>query len=162
MHERLMQFPREGGPSVVARAVVNSRLRELGKRLLESLCWHGAAMVEFKRSDRDGEFYLMEINPKLWGSLDLAIQAGCNFPLWIARELTAEKLGGAKAALAGSKDTVYQWIIPNGLKSFLRYPEFRRPFLRNLLTPRVKTELRLGDPLPSVAGMAAMVMNLVR
>jgi predicted ATP-grasp superfamily ATP-dependent carboligase len=159
MHERLMQFPKEGGPSVVARAIRNSRLRELGCKLLESLRWHGVAMVEFKRSDRDGELYLMEINPKLWGSLDLAIQAGCNFPVYIARTL----LGG-NVSVGGNyrEGLTYQWVIPNGLKCFLRYPEFRKPFLRNLAAPKVRTDLRWLDPLPAAAGLFAMASHLVR
>lgn len=159
MHERLMQFPKEGGPSVVARAIRNSRLRELGRTLLESLCWNGAAMVEFKRSDRNGEFYLMEINPKLWGSLDLAIQAGCNFPAWIARSLMS---GSAPAATDYAEGLKYQWVVPNGLKCFLRYPEFRMPFMRNLAAPGVKTDLRWLDPLPAVAGLLAMAANVRR
>ena len=116
-------------------------------------------MVEFKRSDRDGELYLMEINPKLWGSLDLAIQAGCNFPVYIARTL----LGG-NVSVGGNyrEGLTYQWVIPNGLKCFLRYPEFRKPFLRNLAAPKVRTDLRWLDPLPAAAGLFAMASHLVR
>jgi predicted ATP-grasp superfamily ATP-dependent carboligase len=159
MHERLMQFPKEGGPSVVARAIYNSRLRQLGRELLESLCWEGPAMVEFKRSDRDGEFYLMEINPKLWGSLDLAIESGCNFPVWIAQTLTTGRVSPPQSYREG---TTYQWLIPNGLKCFLRYPEFRWQFLSNLASPAVRTDLRWLDPLPAVAGVLAMIGNLGR
>jgi predicted ATP-grasp superfamily ATP-dependent carboligase len=37
-------------------------------------------MVEFKQDDRDGSLRLMEINARFWGSLQLAIDAGVNFP----------------------------------------------------------------------------------
>jgi protein-tyrosine-phosphatase/predicted ATP-grasp superfamily ATP-dependent carboligase len=47
--------------------------------LLNLLCWHGVAMVEFLVTS-DGRHYLMEINPRLWGSLALAIDAGVDFP----------------------------------------------------------------------------------
>jgi protein-tyrosine-phosphatase len=36
-------------------------------------------MVEFKR-DVDGTYWLMEINPRFWGSLALSIDAGIDFP----------------------------------------------------------------------------------
>jgi predicted ATP-grasp superfamily ATP-dependent carboligase len=159
MHERLMQFPKEGGPSVVARAIRNDRLHELGRALLESLNWHGVAMVEFKQSDRDGEFYLIEINPKLWGSLDLAIQAGCNFPVWLARAT----IDGSPPDSNGYADgLVYQAVMPNGVKSFVRYPAFRKQFLRNIFSRSVKTDLWLLDPLPTAAGLFAMVRNVAR
>ncbi len=159
MHERLVQFPKEGGPSVLARSIRNDRLRHLGKTLLESLAWHGVAMVEFKRSDRDGELYLMEINPKLWGSLDLAIASGADFPVWIARALVEGSF-----PKPGDYETgvTYQWLIPHGIKTFVRYPELRGPFVRNFIRGDVQTDVQLSDPLPTVAGLVAMGLNGVR
>jgi predicted ATP-grasp superfamily ATP-dependent carboligase len=157
MHERLMQFPEEGGPSVVARAVRDTGLRDLGRSMLKSLSWHGVAMVEFKRGAHDNKLYLMEINPKLWGSLDLAIQAGCNFPVWIARTLIE---GVTPAQPSYAEGLTYQWVIPNGLKSFLRYPEFRGRFIRNILNPNVRSDFQWLDPGPAAAGLVAMTVNM--
>ncbi len=41
-------------------------------------------MVEFKQDNRDGSLRLMEINARFWGSLQLAIDAGVNFPCILA------------------------------------------------------------------------------
>lgn len=54
-------------------------LQQLAQRLLDDAQWHGVAMVEFKVSS-DGKPYLMEINTRFWGSLQLAIDAGVDFP----------------------------------------------------------------------------------
>ena len=61
-------------------------------RLLSSLQWHGVAMVEFKRSAATGDFVLMEINGKFWGSLELALSAGMNFGADLIRLFRGEKL----------------------------------------------------------------------
>jgi predicted ATP-grasp superfamily ATP-dependent carboligase len=159
MHERLMQYPKEGGPSVVARAVRDAPLRSQGSALLKSLQWHGVAMVEFKRSDADGRLYLMEINPKFWGSLDLAIQAGCNFPAWIVRTLDGS---GGSIPNGYREGLQYQWVIPTGLKGFLRYPGFRVQFLRNFVSAGVRTDLQWSDPLPSAAGFLTMLANAAK
>jgi predicted ATP-grasp superfamily ATP-dependent carboligase len=159
MHERLMQFPKEGGPSVLARSIHDDRLRTLGKTLLESLNWHGVAMVEFKRSAADGEFYLMEINPKLWGSLDLAIASGADFPVWIVRAITE---GSFPEAARYEVGVTYQWLIPHGVKTLVRYPELRGQFARNLVRGDVRSDVRLSDPLPTIAGLVAMGWNAVR
>lgn len=37
-------------------------------------------MVEWKVDLRDGRPKLMEINPRFWGSLELAVRSGVNFP----------------------------------------------------------------------------------
>jgi protein-tyrosine-phosphatase len=50
------------------------------EKLLAALTWHGVAMVEFKM-DANGQYWLMEINPRFWGSLAVSIDAGVNFPL---------------------------------------------------------------------------------
>ena len=49
-------------------------------RLLGPLGWHGVAMMEFKQDRRTGRAFLMEVNGRFWGSLDLAVQAGVDFP----------------------------------------------------------------------------------
>ena len=49
-------------------------------RLLEGVKWNGVAMVEFKIERNSGIPMLMEINGRFWGSLQLAVDAGLNFP----------------------------------------------------------------------------------
>lgn len=79
-HHRVRSYDYAGGASVYRRSVYDPELQSLGTRLLDELEWHGPAMVEFKRDARDGEFELMEINPRFWGSLSLAVEAGVDFP----------------------------------------------------------------------------------
>jgi protein-tyrosine-phosphatase/predicted ATP-grasp superfamily ATP-dependent carboligase len=55
-------------------------LLEAARTLLDALRWHGVGMVEFKFHSPTGRFWLMEINPRLWGSVALAIDAGVDFP----------------------------------------------------------------------------------
>jgi protein-tyrosine-phosphatase len=80
-HERIHEGPKKGGASSYRRSLEPPEtLLQAARRLLDTLNWHGVAMVEF-RAQEDGRFYLMEINPRLWGSLALAIDAGVDFPL---------------------------------------------------------------------------------
>ena len=159
MHERLVQFPAEGGPSVVARSIHNECIRMLGKRLLESLEWHGPAMVEFKRGDVDGKYYLMEINPKLWGSLDLAIAAGCNFPVWIAEALANARYPSNTTYQDG---VTYQWLMPHGLQSALADRESRAILFHNMFSREVSTDLCWSDPVATAAGLLTMCARAVR
>jgi predicted ATP-grasp superfamily ATP-dependent carboligase len=55
-------------------------LFDAARALLDDLRWHGVGMVEFKYDPPTGRFWLMEINPRLWGSVALAIDAGVDFP----------------------------------------------------------------------------------
>lgn len=80
-HRRLREKPPSGGVSVLRESIPLDR-EVLGRSLalLRDFAWRGVAMVEFKVDARTGTPYLMEINGRLWGSLQLAIDAGVDFP----------------------------------------------------------------------------------
>ena len=79
-HRRVRSYTYSGGASVYRESIQNWELAKAGERLLRELDWHGPAMVEFKRDERDGSFRLLEVNPRFWGSLPLAVHAGVDFP----------------------------------------------------------------------------------
>lgn len=80
-HRRLREKPPTGGVSVDRVAVeLDADLLSLCERLLAAHQWQGVAMIEFKRERDSGRLYLMEVNGRFWGSLQLAIDAGVDFP----------------------------------------------------------------------------------
>lgn len=80
-HRRLREKPPSGGVSVYRESVAaDTDLLAGSEQLLERFDWSGTAMVEFKRDRNTGEAYLMEVNARLWGSLQLAVDAGVDFP----------------------------------------------------------------------------------
>jgi len=84
-HRRLREKPPSGGVSVLRESVdIDPVADSYSDKLLEHLHWNGVAMVEFKRDLRDGQPKLMEINGRFWGSLQLAIDAGIDFPAILA------------------------------------------------------------------------------
>lgn len=88
-HRRIREKPPTGGVSVYREAVEpDPELLDRCERLLDAFDWRGVAMIELKRCSRTGVPYLMEVNGRLWGSLQLAIDAGIDFPaLLVATEL---------------------------------------------------------------------------
>jgi predicted ATP-grasp superfamily ATP-dependent carboligase len=87
-HKRIREKPPSGGVSVLRESVpVDPLAAKYALALLDALSWHGVAMVEFKMDEHDGGFKLMEINGRFWGSLQLAIDSGVDFPLLIGQIL---------------------------------------------------------------------------
>lgn len=54
------------------------------EELLDRLGWDGVAMVELKRDLDNGGWRVMEINGRFWGSLQLAVDSGVDFPALLA------------------------------------------------------------------------------
>ena len=79
-HRRLREYPITGGPSTLRVSVNHPAMEKIARDLLEHYDWHGLAMVEFKIRDSDKKPVLIEVNPRMWGSINQSILAGVNFP----------------------------------------------------------------------------------
>jgi hypothetical protein len=78
--------------SVYREAVaVDPDLVERSERLLDAYGWRGVAMVEYRRHAGTGTPYLMEINARFWGSLQLAVEAGVDFPRLLVEAALGER-----------------------------------------------------------------------
>jgi predicted ATP-grasp superfamily ATP-dependent carboligase len=92
-HRRLREKPPSGGVSVYSESVAaDPELVERSRMLLEQMHWRGVAMVEFKREASTGTAYLMEVNGRFWGSLQLAIDAGVDFPALLVAAASGEQI----------------------------------------------------------------------
>jgi protein-tyrosine phosphatase len=89
-HRRILERYPEGGPSIIAETYYHPEAVAEGYRLLTSLKWQGVAMTEFKLSP-NGKLYFMEINPRFWGTLPLAIASGINFPKLLVDNYNSSK-----------------------------------------------------------------------
>ena len=104
-HRRLRERPPWGGVSVLSSsAEVDAAAGGHATRLLAAIGWQGVAMVEFKRDVRDGLPKLMEINGRFWGSLQLAIDAGVNFPALLMQTVTGEPFAPQPAYRVGIRE----------------------------------------------------------
>ncbi len=165
-HRRLHEMPLTGGGSSFRVSVtLEPVLVQAARKLMAALAWHGVAMVEFKWCPQSGDYCLMEINGRFWGSLPLAIAAGANFPAMLARlELT-----GDPGPIPGYREGVYcrnlaadtlwhemvarAWIegsenpVPPSVGSVFRDLLFT-------FSPRHHLDVqRLSDPLPGLVDM---------
>lgn len=107
-HRRLREKPPSGGVSVLSQSIpVEEELGSYTRKLLDHAGWHGVAMAEFKIS-HEGKPYLMEINTRFWGSLQLAIDAGIDFPWLLYQAASGEMTGPVVDYRKGVK---LRWLL---------------------------------------------------
>ena len=150
IHKRLREYPLTGGASTLRESVRYDDIRDMGRSLLEAMDWFGVAMVEFKLDPRDNTPKLMEINPRFWGSLSLAIASGVNFPYLVYRLSRGENFHPIEHYQIGKR---CRWLLPGDILHYIHNPR------RNKLSPSffrfwdqntVYDILSLKDPLPAL------------
>jgi predicted ATP-grasp superfamily ATP-dependent carboligase len=150
MHRRLRETPSTGGSSWAAESQYSEDLSSQSKKLLDSLEWNGPAMVEFKRRESNGQLVLIELNPKLWGSLDLTISAGVDIPVL----MTLAAFGGPMTTDLSFEEGVSFWWP---LDSFAALKGRRL-----LEKKRVANNVYVSDPRPALsAGMQMAYSTLI-
>jgi predicted ATP-grasp superfamily ATP-dependent carboligase len=104
-HRRLREKPPSGGVSVYAESIpLDPALLAHVEALLAHFAWRGVAMVEFKVDRATGTPYLMEINGRFWGSLQLAIAAGVDFPLLLCTVAQGKRVARQPAYEVGVRN----------------------------------------------------------
>lgn len=78
-HKRVAEYPVSGGSSSIRKYFEHQDMNNIAKKILEHTKWSGFAMFEFKHTP-DNEIYLIEINPRVWGSIYQSIASGVDFP----------------------------------------------------------------------------------
>ncbi|MBL7179816.1 MAG: ATP-grasp domain-containing protein [Desulfobacterales bacterium] len=157
VHKRLREYPVTGGASTLRESVRRDDIRDMAVKLLKALDWFGVAMVEFKLDPRDGLPKLMEINPRFWGSLSLAVAAGVNFPYLLYRMSRKETFAPVHHYQIGKKA---RWLLPGDLLHFIHNPGRSRllpEFFRFRDFDTVYDIVSLKDPWPTLARILTLL-----
>jgi predicted ATP-grasp superfamily ATP-dependent carboligase len=163
-HRRIREKPPSGGVSVLSESIpLDAELLARSVALLRDFEWQGVAMVEYKMNDTTGIPHLMEVNGRFWGSLQLAIDAGVDFPRILVAAARGQSTPEVGAYRIGAR-LRWEWGDMDNLlarwrrsRSALSLPKDSPGRLRatvdwvRALGPRTRGEvLRIDDPMPFV------------
>lgn len=158
MHRRIKEFPITGGPSAVAESYFDEKLYGYGKKICDELEWNGPIMVEFKYDRENNDYSLIEINPKLWGSLDLTVEAGVNVP-----DILVELALHGKTETRFTYEAIrYRWLFPDEfwvLMSNLSIQNLRDFFN---MEKNCKTNFYLEDPVPFMFQFLRSIVDSIK
>jgi predicted ATP-grasp superfamily ATP-dependent carboligase len=111
-------------------------------------------MVEFKVDPRDGVPKLMELNPRFWGSLQLAIVSGVDFPYLILKMARRESFEPVLRYQAGKR---CRWLLLGDILHFLNNPHrfHLHPSFFKFLDPNTSYDIiSIDDPFPVIGSIA--------
>jgi len=158
--KRLKTLPVTGGAGIWNITTDNLGLMEYNKKLIKTMKYHGPAQIEFKL-DKKGKPRLMEINPKFWGTLDLSIQAGVNFPLIATKVAMGHKV---TPNFSSKKGIEYIWLFPYQVIYFLKTKKKLKFIidLVKLFRKNTKNEISLKDLKPNIITIYSSFLGLFK
>jgi len=168
-HKRIREKPPTGGCSVLSESIpLNDQLKDFVNTLVNEVGWSGALMAEFKVTTDDVP-YLIEVNGRFWGSLQLAISSGVDFPRLLFRRFCEgldiapdEYHVGIKCRwLLGDLDNLYL-VCKNSNYSFGQRLRSIFVFLTTFLTCRRYDVLQMSDPKPFMVELRQYFLSVFR
>jgi predicted ATP-grasp superfamily ATP-dependent carboligase len=176
-HRRIREKPPSGGVSVVCESIEPPKeALDAAKILFEYVGWTGVGMVEFKMDKRDNRPKLMEVNARFWGSLQLAISAGVDFPYLLYKMALGKDCQGPDSYKIGLRsrwelgDLDHLLIRLKNKSNTLSLPEHAPSktqvlfeFCLDFFRPSVKNEIfRWNDPKPFIYELKQYLLDLQR
>ncbi len=170
-HERVHEPIHGGGSSFRKSAPLSPELYAATEKLMAALNYTGVAMAEFKINEESGNWILVEINGRFWGSLPLAVEAGIDFPLYLYQMLTQGKTDFNRVY----RDNLHcrnivmdlAWMRDNARADHGDKTLMTRPWAsvvkELLLIPMGRTRndaITLDDPVPGIAELAGLLRKL--
>lgn len=165
--ERVRSENPSGGASSTRKSVpLAPRVLEFGTNLMIRSGFQGIGMVEFKRNRATGRLALMEINGRPWGSLQLAIESGMDYPRHVAAWLLQGVTPPGKIAyntritcrrFTGDLDHLLRLRHGKPANWPAEYPKFLPTLVKVSIPwyPGLRYEdLNLRDPRPGLAEMS--------
>ncbi|MDK6027989.1 hypothetical protein QPL79_01235 [Ignisphaera sp. 4213-co] len=146
-HQRVVEYLPIGGASLYAKGPVKDPLLyAIGRRIVRALNWSGIIMIETRYVDESGTYYVIEINPKFWGSIDLSVTLGYHFPAIL---VSAYIYGVEKAReLAGSLKVSrgeFIWGL-DGLRYLVKIPSTWFYMAKNIFMNPLNSDTDFLDP----------------
>lgn len=149
--------PPLGGTSVLRQSIaVPDDIGDQAERLVREIGLEGYSEVEFRR-DSAGVPYLMEINPRLSASVEIAVRSGVDFPyllyLWARGEkiekVKGYRVGGWMRYLKGDIMTTIETVKQRGRPGVASPAQAILGFTLSCLSPMRYDGLDWQDPVPA-------------
>jgi len=112
---KVRQQPISFGTGSYVISEENAALRERAVRFLTAIGFHGIAEVEFRRDSKDGEFKMIEINPRPWAQNILAASSGTDIVYSAYQDLIGDE---PEHPIPGSPKIAWVFLVKDIVSCF--------------------------------------------
>lgn len=150
-YKQLRNYPINTGQATYRISIRNKSAEDLFQKLLENLNWHGICQADFIVCKNSQRPYLIDVNPRFWGSVAQGIASGVDFPFLIYKIAVDGDIDSIRFFREGVKS---RWI-GGDLRAFFplfNHSNTKKDFIKNFFYQRDKNILLddfcIRDPIP--------------
>lgn len=161
----IRDYPYTGGSGCCRVSVKEPAIEQIGQKLFDEIRWHGLAEIEIIKHQKTGEFYLIEVNPRIWGGINSAISSGLDVPYLLYKiaiedfsdEIDSYKTGVETRWLWGELRSIQHYLAnsPRTIKTLLH-------FLKGFIHLGCWDELDIRDPVPMIKLLKTFINQFLK
>ena len=165
---KIRQYPAKTGTITAGLVDHVESILEMSKRFVKEVGFYGISNIEYKYDSRDGQYKLMEINPRtgLWNLS--VLESGINLPLMAYRDILGQTIqdeSNKEGKLIWAY-TIFDLLVSlNGYKSSgepeetLSYSQWRKS-LKNY--KKVDAIFKWNDPIPFIVDSSNLIVASIK
>jgi len=160
-HKRIRERIYSGGPSTNRVSTKNEIFEDYAIRLLTDMKFHGVAMVEFKYDEKSKEGWFLEVNPRFWGSIGLAINSGVDFP-YLLYKMAVD--GDVLPVKSYKLNLTYRWLLGDIFAVLSKIKASKNPFVIKELFQKADgfDDFYKDDPFPFFARIFLLLRRNIK
>jgi len=119
-YKQLREYPVKAGQATLRVSIKKPEAEDYFQELLKHMNWHGICQADFIVDNQTKVPYLIDVNPRFWGSLAQGIAAGVDFP-YLAYRIAKD---GDVAPVHSFREGVKSRWVGGDLRTF--YPSMKQ------------------------------------
>lgn len=156
--QKQRQYPINFGASVYTQQKYVQELSDIGIPFMEAIGYKGFGEIEFKKDEKNGKFYFIEINARTTTLNSMLDKCGINFPLLAYTELTGGHIGSKNI-----KDDIgitWRYLFEDmlAIRDYIKAKQLtRKRILKSLLVKKAPAIWAINDPAPALDFMVILL-----
>ena len=149
MYKRIREWPHEFGNGCFIEQASIPEIEQIVNHLVKDIKYYGIVDAEFRKDPRDGNYKLIEINPRCWMQISFPARYGINYPYIAYMDVIGKKL--EKQTLS-NENIKYLYMFEDFQSSFKSFKKGELSIREWINSYKGKKEYAIfswSDPVPS-------------
>ena len=164
-YKQIRDYPLSGGQATLRISIRNDEAEESLEKLLKKMNWHGICQADFVIEKQSKIPYMIDLNPRFWGSLIQGIASGVDFPYLLYKMALEGDIRTSKDFRVG---VATRWI-GGDIRTFYDYLKTRKNRIEGIYKfffPGIGKifydDFKIEDPLPFFVWFADVALRAIK